>query len=81
MQGIIQPDNVRRMRVRRQRLRIPEGQTGIRPWGKPLSGAQQQLLAMFKPDILNLVSVEAGQQALCGAGGADPHLQQAYRAL
>ena len=36
---------------------------------------------MFKPDILNLASVEAGQQALCGAGGADPHLQQAYRAL
>ena len=58
MQGVIKPDNVRRVSVRRQRVCIPEGQTGARLGGEPLPGAQQHLLALLKLDILNLSGVE-----------------------
>lgn len=57
MQGVIKPDNVRRVSVRRQRVCIPEDRRAPGQ-GEPLPGAQQHLLALLKPDILNLSGVE-----------------------
>lgn len=56
MQGVIKPDNVRRVSVRRQRVCIPEDRRA--PGEASLCRALSSISALLKPDILNLSGVE-----------------------